>query len=97
MFNCPRDKITDKLNFKPRKDLEIYVSKELESSFIEIVNQKASNDIVGVIYRHPIMNTTDFIETRITQVVDKLAKEKNKKVYIAGRLGQCNLLLTFKI
>ena len=76
--------VSDKLNFKPRKDLEIYVSKELESSFIEIVNQKASNDIVGVIYRHPIMNTTDFIETRITQVVDKLAKEKNKKVYIAG-------------
>ena len=76
--------ISEKLNFKPRKDLEIYVSKELESSFVEIVNNKTSNDIVGVIYRHPKMKTTDFIETKLTQVVDKLAKEKNKKVYIAG-------------
>ena len=76
--------VSDKLNFKPRKDLEIYISKELESSFIEIVNAKSSNDIVGVIYRHPKMNTTDFIESKLTQVVDKLAKEKNKKVYIAG-------------
>ena len=76
--------VSEKLNFKPRKDLEIYVSKELESSFIEIVNNKTSNDIVGVIYRHPNMNTTDFIETKLSCVADKLAKEKNKKVYIAG-------------
>ena len=34
--------ISEKLNFKPRKDLEIYVSKELESSFVEIVNEKAA-------------------------------------------------------
>ena len=30
------------------------------------------------------MNTSDFIETKLTHIVDKLAKEKNKKVYIAG-------------
>ena len=76
--------ISDSLNYKPRKDLEIYVSKELESSFVEIVNKKSSNDIVGVIYRHPNMNTTDFIDEKLSQVTNRLAKEKNKKVYIAG-------------
>ena len=76
--------ISNKLNFKPRKDLEVYASKELESSFVEIVNKKTSNAIVGVIYRHPKMNPTEFTETKLTHVVDKLTKEKNKKVYIAG-------------
>ena len=33
-------------NFKPRKDLEIYQSKDLESTFIEVINPKESNDIV---------------------------------------------------
>ena len=69
--------ISDKLNYKPRKDLEIYASKELESSFVEIVNKKASNDIVGVIYRHPKLNPNDFTENKLTQILDKLAKEKN--------------------
>ena len=76
--------ISDKLNYKPRKDLEIYASKELESSFVEIVNKKSSNDVVGVIYRHPKLNPNDFTENKLTQIFDKLAKENNKKVYIAG-------------
>ena len=40
---------TSNLNFKLRKDLEMYKCKELESSFIEIINNKESNDIVVVI------------------------------------------------
>ena len=31
--------ISKELNFKPRTDLEIYESKELESSFVEIINK----------------------------------------------------------
>ena len=42
--------ISKEHNYKPRKDLEIYESKELESSFVEIINKKTSNAIVGVIY-----------------------------------------------
>ena len=53
------------INFKLRKDLEIYNSKELESTFIEIVNQKESNSIVGVIYRHPKMDPNDFIDNKL--------------------------------
>ena len=76
--------ISKSLVFKPRKDLEIYKSKELESSFIEIINKKSSNDIVGVIYRHPRMDTSEFIDDKLNQITNQLAKEKNKKIYIAG-------------
>ena len=76
--------ISDNLNFKPRKDLEIYVSKELESCFVEIINKKTSNEIVGVIYRHPKMDMDTFTDNKITHITNILSKEKNKKIYIAG-------------
>ena len=71
------------LNFKPRNDLKVYKSKELESIFIEITNKKESNDIIGVIYRHPCMIESEFIDEHLKGIVDKLSNE-NKKVYIAG-------------
>jgi len=40
-------------NFKPRNDLNVYAPKHLESVFIEIINDKSKNDIIGVKYRHP--------------------------------------------
>ena len=76
--------VTSHLNFKPSKDLEIYESKELESSFVEIINNKESNDIVGVIYRHPKMDTNIFIENKLTYLMNKLIKENKKNIYIAG-------------
>ena len=44
--------IANHLSYKCRNDLYIYKKNELESIFIEIVNPKKSNIIVGVIYRH---------------------------------------------
>ena len=41
------------LSYKCCNDLNIYKKNELESTFIEIVNPKKSNIVVGVIYRHP--------------------------------------------
>ena len=76
--------ISDQLNFKPRKDLEIYEKKELESCFVEIINKKTSNEIVGVIYRHPKMDTSTFTDNKLSKITNIIAKEKNKKVYIAG-------------
>jgi hypothetical protein len=71
------------INFKPRKDLNLYKSKELESFFIEIINKKESNDIIGVIYRHPCMDETAFTDKYLKILVDKLSIE-SKKVFIAG-------------
>ena len=70
--------VSNELDFKPRKDLEIYESKELEASFVEVINKRTSNDIVGVIYRHPIMDTNVFIDKKIDLVTNILAKEKKK-------------------
>ena len=71
------------IKYKPRNDLKVYKPKELESLFIEIINEKESNDIVGVIYRHPCMNEGEFIDEHIKGIADKLSNE-NKKVFIAG-------------
>ena len=46
--------IANHLSSKCRNDLKIYKRNELESTFIEIVNPRKSNIIVGVIYRHPL-------------------------------------------
>ena len=68
------------IDFKPRNDLKICKPKELESAFIEIINKNESNDIIGVVYRHPCMNENDFIDNYLSEVVDKISKT-NKKVY----------------
>ena len=52
--------IANHLSYKCCNDLNICKENELESTFIEIVNPKKSNVIVGVIYRHPYMDLTDF-------------------------------------
>ena len=80
------------MKYKPRDDLKIYKSKELESTFIEIINDKDSNDIIGVIYRHPSMNESEFIDDHLKIITDKIYNE-NKKVFIAGDFN-FNLLNT---
>ena len=52
--------IANHLSYKYRNDLNIYEKSELESTFIEIVNPRKSNIIVGIIYRHQSMNLNDF-------------------------------------
>ena len=61
-------------------------SKTLESNFIEIINPKGKNNVVGVIYQHPIANPIDFIESHLKPLLeDKLSKDiLNKNVYLAG-------------
>ena len=76
--------VANGINFKPRKDLEIYDSKNLESTFIEIINPKESNHIVGVVYRHPNMNSSQFIDDKLNSLFGKLSLEQNNKIYIAG-------------
>ena len=63
----------------PREDLNIYKAKELESFFIEAINMKGKNTIIGVIYRHPCMNQKEFIDEYIQPINDKLLSE-NKKI-----------------
>ena len=81
--------ISKKLNYKRRKDLEIYKSKNIESTFIEIINERGKNTIVGCIYKHHTISPKDFTELMST-VLPKILKEK-KICYLAGDFNR-NLL-----
>ena len=69
--------IANHLSYKCCNDLNIYKKNELESTFVEIVNPKKSNVIVGVIYRHPSMDLTDFNCNYLNKLLEKISKKQN--------------------
>ena len=75
--------IANRLSYKIRNDLKIYKKIELESTFIEIINPRKSNIIVGVIYKHPIMDVTDFNNNFLNNLLKKINQEQ-KKVFLLG-------------
>ena len=52
--------IDKNLKYKSRSELTFYKSKEIESSFIEILELKKKNKIVGCIYKHPNIPIGEF-------------------------------------
>ena len=52
--------IANHLTYKSRSDLNLYEANQPKSTFIEILNFKESNIIVGCLYKHPVMGVTDF-------------------------------------
>ena len=75
--------IANHLSHKPRNYLNIYKNSELESTFVEIINPKKSNIIVGVIYRHSSMDVTDFNQNYLNGLLDKISKEE-KNIFLLG-------------
>ena len=75
--------IANHLSYKCRNDLNIYKKNELESTFIEIVNPKKLNIIVGVIYRHPSMDLTDFNCNYLNKLLENISKEQ-KSIFLLG-------------
>ena len=75
--------IANHLSYKCHNDLNIYKKNELESTFIEIVNPKKSNIIVGVIYRHPSMDLADFNSNYLNKLLENISKEQ-KSVFLLG-------------
>ena len=63
--------IANHLSYKCRNGLNVYKKNELESTFTETVNPRKSNIIVGVIYRHPSMDLTDFNSQLLKQTIRK--------------------------
>ena len=68
--------IANYLSYKCRNDLYIYKKNELKSTFIEIVNPKKSNILVGVIYRHPFMDLADINCNYLKKPLEKISKEQ---------------------
>ena len=48
------------------------------------MNKKTRNDIIGVVYRHPNMDASDFTDIYLNNTLNKLCKEKNKGIHITG-------------
>ena len=71
--------IANHLSYKCGNDLNVYKKNELESTFIEIVNPKKLNIIVGVIYRHPSMDFTDFNCNYLNKLLENISTEQ--KIY----------------
>ena len=68
--------IDQNLKYKVRGDLNIYIKSLIESTFIEIMNTKQKNMIIGCIYKHPKQGTHDFNENYTLPLMDKLSREK---------------------
>ena len=55
---------------------------ELESTFIETINSKKSNIVVGCAYKHPNMDVLDF-NSLVNQLLDIISKEQ-KQIFVLG-------------
>ena len=67
------------INYKLRKHLQVYKSKEPESTFVEVLEtgMPKNNMIIGCIYRHPSMELSEFNNHFLTVLLEKIFKEKN--------------------
>ena len=68
---------------KKRNYLNICKSAELESTFIEIINRKKMNILVGCILRHPVIDLNEFNDYYLNELLHKLSSE-NKSVILLG-------------
>ena len=63
--------------------MKIYKKFELEFTFIEIIKPRKSNIIVGIIYKHPKMDVTDFNNNFLNNLLKKINQEE-KKLFLLG-------------
>ena len=60
--------IVSHLSYKPRPDLNVYKVNQLESTFVEIINSKKSNVVIGCLYKHPNMDVLNFKNNYLRQI-----------------------------
>ena len=72
--------------YKPRKDLNIYKSHELESTSIKIIKSKKLDKVLGVLYRHPTIDANEFNNKYVNELLDNIAKE-NKTISLLGKFN----------
>ena len=70
--------------------IKLNLSFSTKPTFIEIMNPKKSNIIVGTIYKHPSMDLTDFNSNYLNNLLEKISKEQ-KSVFLLGHFN-INLL-----
>ena len=67
--------IDKNLRYRSRSDLTLYRSKETESSFIEIIEPKKKNTILGCIYKHPNVSVGEFTNDFLEPLLEKFSKK----------------------
>ena len=72
--------IASHLPYKPRPDLNIYKANQLESTFVEKVNPKKSNIVIGCLYKHPNMDVLDF--TILAKFLKLYPKNENRSFFL---------------
>ena len=81
--------IRNGIPFKRRKDLEIFIDKEIESTYIEITAKSGKHFIIGSLYRPPNTN----VEPTVSHIREMLTKNsKTKKEIILGLDHNLDLL-----
>ena len=75
--------ISQDLAYKNRSELNISQVRQLQSTFIEFVNENRKNAIVGCIYKHLNMPITEFISNSLEPLLTKISFEE-KKSYSYG-------------
>ena len=82
--------IAGHLSYKPRPDLNICKASQLESIFVEIINPKKSNIVIGCLYKHANMDFLDFKNNYFSHIFEIASKER-KQVFLLGAFN-INLL-----
>ena len=77
--------IKDSLTSLPREDLDFKITEngqETETCWVELINTKSVNTLVGTVYRHPSKNNDQFF-SNLKKTLKKVNRER-KKVILCG-------------
>ena len=75
--------INQNVKYKIREYLTLYKSKEIESTFLEIIENYQKNVTVGCIYKYPDVAIQEFTDDFNWPLLEKLLTEK-KEVILMG-------------
>ena len=81
------------ITYKPCFDLNILKRNQIESMFIEVINTKKTNIVVGCIYKHPNEDVAEF-NNHLIQMLEKVSKEQ-KQIFLLGEF--CINLLNYNV
>ena len=83
--------IKEGLKYNRRKDLDIFIEKEVESVFIDFLSKSNKHITIGSMYRPP-NNKDDAFPEAILKIKHKLSMEKENKELIIGMDHNFDLL-----
>ena len=78
--------ISQTLQYKVGKDLQIHCRKRLESVFIELLFSNKPSFLIGTIYKHPIMQNYKFNIEFLENLLNKI-KQESKRTILAGNFN----------